>query len=128
METSPAHGAQSGVEIFAGGHSARRLFPITAFSWLAASLLILLGAAFELGMLGFGPYNSSGVLLLFVVGKNAWAILAELAFPELREFVKIWPLVLVVLGASILFVAQCWNRFESVAVSSGRKENHANRT
>src|SRR5580693_5397759 len=114
METTPVHPAEPA----AANSSSRRLtsppFPITTFAWLAACLLILLGAAFELGMLGFGPYNSTGVLLLSVVGKNAWATLTDLAFPELCEFVKIWPLILVALGASILFIAQHRNRFQSI--------------
>lgn len=126
MGTNPIHRADQAAAGSTGRHSTSPSFPVTTFAWLAACLLILLGAAFELGMLGVGPYNSSGVLLLSVVGKNAWAMLADLAFPELREVVGIWPLILVVLGASILFVAQRWNQFESSAISSGRKENHAN--
>jgi hypothetical protein len=126
MEPNPVRRGQPAAENSAGGHSAGSSFPIATLSWLAACLLILLGAAFELGMLGFGPYNSSGVLLLSVVGKNAWTMLADLAFPELSELAKIWPLMLVILGASILFIAQLRNRIESIAASSGRKENRAN--
>jgi hypothetical protein len=126
METTPVHPAEPA----AANSSSRRLtsppFPSTTFAWLAACLLILLGAAFELGMLGFGPYNSSGVLLFSVVGENAWTMLCNLAFPGLRELVKIWPLILVFLGASILFIAQRSNRSESSVVSAGRKENRAN--
>jgi hypothetical protein len=77
-------------------------------------------------MLGLGPYNSSGVLLFSIVGKNAWTMLADLAFPQLRELIKIWPLILVVIGASILFLAQRWNQFESIANSSRGEKNHAN--
>jgi hypothetical protein len=126
METNPVHRAEQAEANSAGGESTASSFPVTTFSWLAACLLILLGAAFELGMLGFGPYNSSGVLLLSVVGKNAWTMLADLAFPELSELARIWPLILVILGASILFIAQLRNRIESIAASSGRKENRAN--
>jgi hypothetical protein len=126
METYPAYRSESATPNSAGRHSSSPLFPTTTFAWLAASLLILLGAAFELGMLGLGPYNSSGVLLLSVVVKNGWTMLADLAFPELRELVRIWPLILVVLGASILFIARRPNQVESSAVSSGRNENRAN--
>jgi hypothetical protein len=125
MERNPVHRAERAAANSVG-RSTGSLFPIITFAWLAACLLILLGAAFELGMLGFGPYNSTGVLLLSVVGKNAWATLTDLAFPELCEFVKIWPLILVALGASLLLIAQQRNRFESVGAGSGRKENHAN--
>ena len=126
METNPVHRAEQVAASSRGGSLNDASFPTTTFAWLAACLLILLGAAFELGMLGFGPYNSSGVLLLSVVGKSAWTMLAEFAFPELCGLVRIWPLILVVLGASILFVAQHRNRFESVNVSSERNENRAN--
>ncbi len=50
-------------------------FPPQRFRGLAACLLILLGVAFELGMLGFGPYNSSDVWLFSVIGKNVWIAL-----------------------------------------------------
>jgi hypothetical protein len=126
METNPVHRAEPAAINSTGRGSASPSFPATTLSWLAACLLILLGAAFELGMLGFGPYNSSGVLLLLVVGKNAWTMLADLAFPELREMVKTWPLTLVILGASIMLIAQRRRQFEPSAASSGRKENHAN--
>jgi hypothetical protein len=126
METNPVRRAEAAAANSTIRRSISPRFPATTLAWLAACLLILLGAAFELGMLGVGPYNSSGVLLLSVVGKNAWTMFADLVFPELREIVRIWPLILVILGASILFVAQLRNRIESVAVSSGRKENRAN--
>jgi hypothetical protein len=126
MEINPVHRAEPVAANLLGRHSPISSFPTTTFAWLAACLLILLGAAFELGMLGVGPYNSSGVLLLSIVGKNAWIMLTDLAFPQLRELVKIWPLILVVIGASILFVAQRWNQFESIAARSGRENSHAN--
>lgn len=95
-------------------------------AWLAAGLLILLGAAFELGILGFGPYNSSDAWLFAVIGKNAWMMLADLVVPELREILKVWPLILVTMGSAILLIAQPWNRIDSAAAtSSGGEENHA---
>ena len=125
METNPIHRAEPSAANSTVRQSTRPSFPATIFAWSAACLLVLLGAAFELGMLGFGPYNSSGVLLLSVVGKNLWTTLADLAFPELRELVRIWPLILVVLGASILSIAQRRHQFDSSAASVGRKESHA---
>jgi hypothetical protein len=125
METNPVHRAEPAAANSTGRHSTSRSSPTTTLAWLAVCLLVLLGAAFELGMLGFGPYNSSGVLLLSVVAKNAWTILADLAFPELCELVRIWPLILVVIGASILLIAQRRRQFEPSDVSAGRKENHA---
>ena len=100
---------------------------MATLSWIAACLLILLGVSFELGMLGFGPYNSSHVWIFSVIAKNAWIALANLAFPELPEVGTAWPLMLVILGSAILLSVGRWNRYDSMAVaSSGRKDNHAN--
>jgi hypothetical protein len=127
METNQI---QRAVETAANSHcrnSTSRSVPTATISWIAACLLILLGTAFELGILGFGPYNSSDVWLFSVIGKNAWIALANLALPELREIVRIWPLLLVSLGSAILLIARRWNHYDSVkANSSGRKENHGN--
>jgi hypothetical protein len=127
METTPVHRAEKTADDSRRGYSAGSLFPITTFAWLAAALLILLGAAFELGILGVGPYNSSDVWLFSMIGRNAWIMLADLVVPELRELVKVWPLILVSLGSAILLIARRWNRFDSMgAAGAGRKENHAN--
>lgn len=127
METNQI---QRAVETAANSHcrnSTSRSVPTATISWIAASLLILLGVAFELGMLGFGPYNSSDIWLFSVVGKNAWIAITDLALPELREIVRIWPLALVSLGSAILLIARRWSDFSSsTAASSGRKQNHAN--
>jgi hypothetical protein len=127
METNQIHRADQTETNSPGRFSTNPSFPAATLSWLSACLLILLGVAFELGMLGFGPYNSTGVWLLTVIGKNAWVMVANLAAPELGGLAKIWPLVLVSLGSAILLIARGWNRFNSIAAkSSGRKENHAN--
>jgi hypothetical protein len=106
------------------GHSTG---PITTFSWIAACLLILLGVAFELGMLGFGPYNSSGAWLFSVIGKNGWIMLADLAVPELRELAKIWPLMLITVGSAILLVIRRQTHFNFAAASNSMsKENNGN--
>lgn len=99
---------------------------MATLSWLVASLLILLGVAFELGMLGFGPYNSNDLWMFSAIGRNAWIILSNLTVPELRDIVRVWPLMLVSLGFAILLIVRRWNRYDSIAAnSSGRKENHA---
>ncbi len=101
--------------------------PIRTFAWLVACLLILLGVAFELGMLGLGPYNSSGVWLFSLVGRNGWIMLADFIAPQLRELVKMWPLMLVTLGSAILLTVQHRNRFDlTAATSSMSKEHNAN--
>ena len=127
METKQIHCAEETTANSRRRSSTNRSFPATTLARLAASLLILLGAAFELGMLGLGPYNSSDAWLFSVIGKNTWIALTDLVVPELRETIKIWPLILVTIGAAILLIAQTRNRFHSTTPSSsGRKENHAN--
>jgi hypothetical protein len=124
METSQIHRAEKTV---VGSRPRQSTAPITTFAWLSACLLILLGAAFELGMLGFGPYNSSGVWLFSVVGKNGWIMLANLAVPELRELAKVWPLMLITIGSAILLVVRRRNHLDLAAASdSMSKENNAN--
>ena len=127
METNEIHRAE---QYAANSHcriSTNRSAPTATISWIAACLLILLGVAFELGMLGFGPYNSSDVWLFSVIGKNMWIVLTNLALPELREIVRIWPLVLVSLGSAILLIGRRWSDFNSsAAANSGRNEDDAN--
>jgi hypothetical protein len=124
METNQIHRTGKTVADSRRRHSAG---PIRSFAWLVACLLILLGVAFELGMLGFGPYNSSGVWLFSVVGRNGWIILADFVAPQLRELLKMWPLMLVMLGSAILLIMLHRNRFDwTVAASSSTKENNAN--
>ena len=93
---------------------------------LIAFLMILLGVAFELGMLGLGPYNSNGVWMFSVVAKNGLIILADFVAPELRELAKIWPLTLVSLGSAILLATRYGKHLDlAAATSSMSKENNA---
>jgi len=127
METKQIHGAEEAAANSPSRRSTNVSVPVATLSWLAACLLILLGAAFELGMLGFGPYNSSDAWLFSIISRNAWIIFSDLVVPGFREIVRAWPLMLVSLGSAILLIARCWNRHDSTAAnSSGRKENHAN--
>jgi hypothetical protein len=127
METNQIHRAEQTAANSHGRRSTVPSFPMATLSWLAACLLIFLGAAFELGMLGFGPYNSTGVWLLAVIGRNAWIMLSDVAVPELRELARVWPLMLVSLGSAILLIARHLTRSDSMlANASGREENHAN--
>lgn len=127
METNPIHRADSTLADLQRICSTRPPIPKISLAWLIAWLLILLGAAFELGMLGFGPYNSSGVWWFSVIGRNGWIMLADFVAPELREMAKIWPLALVSLGSAILLIARRWNRFEmATSASSVTKENNGN--
>lgn len=125
METNRNHRAERTVADSERLRSANPSFPVATFAWLVACLLILLGAAFELGMLGVGPYNSSGVWLFSVISRNAWIMLADWVVPELREMAKVWPLVLVSIGSAILLIARRWDRFDIAAAgSSVTKENN----
>jgi hypothetical protein len=126
METNPSHRAEQTLGNSQDHHSTRPEIA-APFAWLAAALLILIGAAFELGMFGFGPYNSSDAWLFSSIGRNLWIMLTNLIVPELREFLNVWPLLLVSLGSAILLVARFWNRFEpATANSPQRRINHAN--
>jgi hypothetical protein len=127
METNQFHRAEPTLADPHGRRSPRASSATSTLAALAACLLILLGVAFELGMLGIGPYNSSGVWVLSLVGKNGWIMLANLVAPQLREMVKIWPLMLVILGSAIFLISRRWNRFDTAAIpSSVMKENNGN--
>jgi hypothetical protein len=126
METNQIHRAEQTEANSPDRRSFNPFFPTATLSWLAACLLILLGVAFELGMLGFGPYNSSDVWLFSVIGKNTWIAFTNLVVPELPDLVRIWPLILVSIGSAILLIARSRSRLNSItAASSRRKENHA---
>jgi hypothetical protein len=126
METNQIHRAEHLPAISQIRRSSNPSSPIATLAWLAACLLILLGVAFELGMLGFGPYNSNNLWMFSAIGRNVWIMLSNLAVPELRDIARMWPLMLVSLGSAILLIARRWSRFDSMTVeSSGRKENHA---
>jgi hypothetical protein len=125
METNSIHRAEQTFENPRRSDSSSPAIS-TTFTWLAAAVLILIGVAFELGMFGFGPYNSANAWMFSVITRNVWTMLAGLVIPELREFVRIWPIVLVILGAAILTIAQSWNRSDSVGTICEREENHAN--
>jgi hypothetical protein len=124
METTQVHRAEKAMARLCRHPSSS---PISTSAWLVACLMILLGVAFELGMLGFGPYNSSGVWLFSVLGRNGWIMLADFVAPQLRELVKMWPLTLVTLGSAILLAARQRSCFDlGAATSSKSKENNAN--
>jgi hypothetical protein len=127
METNQFHRAEQAVADSHGRRSPGTSSPIATLAALAACLLILLGAAFELGMLGFGPYNSSGVRVFCLIGKNGWIMLADLVAPQLLEVPKIWPLLLMILGSALFLISRYWNRSDPVAIpSSITKENNGN--
>jgi hypothetical protein len=121
METNQIHRTEKAV---AHSHLRESISPFRTFAWLVACLLILLGVAFELGMLGFGPYNSSGVWLYAAVGRNGWIMLADFVLPELRELVKVWPLMLVSLGSAVLLIMRRQNQFDLAAAERVVPKKH----
>jgi hypothetical protein len=110
METNQIHRAEHPPAISQIRRSSNPSSPIATLAWLAACLLILLGVAFELGMLGFGPYNSNNLWMFSAIGRNVWIMLSNLAVPELRDIARMWPLMLVSLGSAILLIARRWSR------------------
>jgi len=128
METNPVHRAETEAAISRSQYSGSLLFPGTTWVWLGAALLISIGVAFELGLFGFGPYNSSDAWLFFSIGKNVWIMITNLIGPELRELLNVWPLMLVSLGLAILLLTRIRNELEPTTANSLlRKENHADR-
>lgn len=83
--------------------------PISAaFGWTAGGLLLALGAALQLGELGYGPYSAANRWVFSVVAKGAWHMLMMLDGPALKYMMQYWPLTIVLLGLVILPMA--WNR------------------
>jgi len=126
METNPIHPANHSD---AGSPLVVSHGPkfVVLLAWLIAVLLILVGAAFELGILGFGPYNPSDVWLFSVLSKNMWTAMTDLACPQMLNFLSAWPIVLVSLGSAILIVARRRNRFDSISSSGSQgRTRHAN--
>jgi hypothetical protein len=115
METNQIHPAPQQMAKLDFRLSAKSPFAITPLAWLTAALLILLGITFEMGMLGYGPYNSNDIWMFAVAGKNAWIMLASLGIPQMVELVRTWPMTLVVLGSGILLTAGLWRSAHSVS-------------
>ena len=124
METNQIHlGNRSGAGAnLSRSHVSR---PAATLAWLAAVILILIGAAFQLGMLGFGPYNSSDLWLFPALGRNVWIAIVDLAGPQLINYLSAWPIVLVSFGSAILLIVRRRNRFDSnlSSGSPGRTSN-----
>lgn len=126
METNPIHPgnhSDAGPQLVVS-HEPKFFVPLAC---LIAVLLIVIGVAFELGMLGFGPYNPSDVWLFSVLAKNVWTAMVDVAGPQMLNFLSAWPIVLVSLGSAILIVARRRNRTESISSSGSQgRTRHAN--
>jgi hypothetical protein len=78
-----------------------------------ASLLILLGIAFQLGELGYGHLRLDNLWLFSMMLGDIWNILSvRLNIPSAGEVLRYWPLILVGLGLAILLATQ-ENRFSA---------------
>jgi hypothetical protein len=78
-----------------------------------ATLLILLGIAFQLGELGFGHIRVDNLWLFSMMLADIWNILSvRLNIPSAGEVLRYWPLLLVGLGLAILLATQ-ENRFSA---------------
>ena len=79
----------------------------------AASLLILLGIAFQFGELGYGHLRLDNLWLFSMMLADIWNILSvRLNIPSAAEVLRYWPLILVGLGLAILLATQ-ENRFSA---------------
>ncbi len=127
METNQIHRVERPVVNSYSHGSSKSSSATTTLAWLIAALLILVGAAFELGMLGYGPYNSNDIWLYSVAGKNVWIMLNNLDIPHLKELLRIWPMLLIGLGSGILLTVEQWSSARLLsAIGNRRRDTHGN--
>jgi hypothetical protein len=127
METNKIHAGDNAADLSNRRHSSNPSSGATTLAWLAASLFILFGVTFELGTLGWGPHSNLIFWLIWVIGRNVWIVLVDLAPPEINVFAKIWPLVIAGLGAAMLLITEQWSQLNSTLLTgSGRRKDHAN--
>ncbi len=103
----------------------RRLISAGAVGWIAAGILIALGAALQLGELGYGPYQPANRWLFSLLATGGWHMLTLLDGTVQQYVFQFWPLLLVLFGCAILSLANNRNRAdENVAASSRMGEDH----
>jgi hypothetical protein len=93
---------------------------------IAASLLILLGVAFQAAEMGWGHLWPSNIWLFSVIVPGLWNMLAvQWNAPGWHEVLKFWPLALVATGMAMLLIqARAFTRrvFNAARVGSNRDE------
>jgi hypothetical protein len=74
---------------------------------MSATALIVVGATFQLAVLGYAHMHGDGLWFFSVLGSNIWNMLA-LAFnaPATQQLMEYWPLALVGAGFAILLAKQ----------------------
>ena len=96
-----------------------------ALGWITAGVMLFLGAALQLGELGYGPYQPVNRWLFSVFADAAWRMLTLLDGAMLRYILQNWPLLLILSGLAILPLAWHGNRSRAqFAAGSGNGEEH----
>ncbi|HLW97962.1 MAG TPA: hypothetical protein VKR82_04900 [Candidatus Acidoferrales bacterium] len=78
--------------------------------WLTAGVLLSLGAALQLGELGYGPYQPANRWMISMLANGAWHILKLMDGAMLQYILQYWPMLLISFGLGILSLAWSGNR------------------
>jgi len=96
-----------------------------AWGWVTAGLLLSLGAALQLGELGYGPYQPMNRWLFSMIADASWRMLTLLDGAMLQYLLHYWPLLLISFGLAILPLARHGHRRgPQLAAGSGTGEDH----
>jgi len=118
----------SGEEIVANVNrqvTSKHSISAASLGWLTAGVLLLLGAALQLGELGYGPYQPANRWVISLLANGAWHILKLMDGAMLQYIQQYWPLLLISFGLAILPLAWSVNRGRThSAATSGIGEDH----
>lgn len=96
-----------------------------AWGWVTACLLLSLGAALQLGELGYGPYQPMNRWLFSMIADAFWRMLTLLDGAMLQYILHYWPLLLISFGLAILPLTRRGDRRSpKLAAGSGTGEDH----
>jgi len=96
-----------------------------AWGWVIACLLLSLGAALQLGELGYGPYEPMNRWLFSMIADAIWRMLTLLDGVMLQYLLHYWPLLLISFGLAILpLTRNGYRRGRQLAAGSGTGEDH----
>jgi len=96
-----------------------------SLGWLTAGVLFSLGAALQLGELGYGPYQPGNRWVISMLANGAWHILRLMDGAMLRYILQYWPLLFISFGLGILPLVWRGNRGRAhTAAPSGIGDDH----
>jgi len=82
----------------------------SALGWVTAGLLLSLGAALQVGELGYGPYQPMNRWLFSMIADASWRMLTLLDGAMLQYILHYWPLLLISFGLAILALTRHGDR------------------